>query len=59
MLGAALGIFLIPPIASFFGFTPLSGAQFGLVAAIGAVAIAFISLIIWLIDHRQHAESNG
>ena len=59
MVAAAIGIFLIPPIARFFGFTILSGAQFGTVAFIGGVAVAFISLITWLIDHRNPAGSNG
>lgn len=59
MVAAAIGVFLVSPIASFFGLNPLSGAQFGLVAAIGAVAVAFISLITWLIDHRHPAGSNG
>ena len=59
MVAAAIGIFLIPPIARFFGFTLLSGAQFGTVAFIGGVAVAFISLITWLIDHRHPAGSNG
>jgi cation-transporting P-type ATPase E len=59
MVAAAIGVFLIPPIASFFGFTLLSAPQFGMVVAIGGVAVAFISLITWLIDHRHPAGSNG
>ena len=59
MVASALGIFLIPPIASFFGFTLLSTAQFGAVAVIGAVAVGVISFITWLIDHRSDATANG
>ena len=59
MVASALGIFLIPPIAGFFGFTVLSAAQFATVAVIGAVAVGVISLITWLIDHRSDAQANG
>jgi cation-transporting ATPase E len=59
MVASALGIFLTPPIAGFFGFTVLSAAQFGAVAVIGAVAVGVISLITWLIDHRSDAQANG
>ena len=59
MVASALGIFLVPPIAGFFGFTLLSAAQFGAVGVIGAVAVGVISLITWLIDHRSDARANG
>jgi cation-transporting ATPase E len=59
MVCAALGIFLIPPVAAFFGFGLLAWGQLAPVLVIGAVAVAVISLITWLIDHRQHEGSNG
>lgn len=54
MVAVCVGLFGIPLFAEFFGFVPLTVEQFLLVSVVGMVANALMSLVIAIVDRRNH-----
>ena len=59
MLAMAAGVFLITPIADFFGFAALSGAQLLPIVLAGLAANALIAVVAWVVDRQVSTKPVG